>query len=461
MRDVLSCDTAVITAPATVDGSTIFAKNSDRKANECQPLFHAPRRSHRPGATVRAQYLEIPQVATTWEVTGSRPWWLWGFEIGVNEHGVAIGNEAVYGRDGFETDAALIGMDLVRLGLERGATAEEALGWITLLLERHGQGGNCDLEDPRTYHNSFIVADPREAWILETSGRNWAAQRVRGRGSISNLLSLRGPLDRVSQGLVAHAQVEGWPVGTPFDFAATYIDPTVDLGPRLCRLERSGALLAGQPELAGVDEMIALLRDHSGADLPAAPRPFPTLCMHSMPNPAGETAAAMVAHLRPDRPALLASTVWHAFGSPCLSVFRPLYPRLVGIDPALNAGGASFDTASAWWRHERVQRLAALDPAAAAGLREPMRALEASFRREAAQVEESAAARLERDGEPAAAALLRTFVDDTTRRTDELMETLWRDIAPAALRSADPTMLAHWDELNARVGLVIPASVTP
>src|SRR5438132_12931981 len=85
--DPFSCDTSVAVGSATFDGSVIFAKNSDRRASECQPLVHAPRRQHPPGTTLRTQYLEIPQVAETWELIGSRPHWLWGFEIGVNEWG--------------------------------------------------------------------------------------------------------------------------------------------------------------------------------------------------------------------------------------------------------------------------------------------------------------------------------------------------------------------------------------
>ena len=52
-------------------------------------------------------------------------------------------------------------MDLVRLALERAATAEEAVSVMVDLLERHGQGGPCSYERPEfTYDNSFLVADP-------------------------------------------------------------------------------------------------------------------------------------------------------------------------------------------------------------------------------------------------------------------------------------------------------------
>src|SRR3954452_11819423 len=168
MNNPLSCDTSVVLGSLTADGSVIFAKNSDRPPNECQPLYHSPRQQHPAGATVKCQYIEIPQVAETWEVIGSRPYWLWGFEIGVNEWGVAIGNEAVFTREPYE-ERALIGMDLLRLGLERSKDAGEAFQVIGELIARYGQGGSCYAKSDGTYHNSFIIADPTNAWILETA----------------------------------------------------------------------------------------------------------------------------------------------------------------------------------------------------------------------------------------------------------------------------------------------------
>ena len=61
---------------------------------------------------------------------------------------------------------------------------------ITGLLGAHGQGGPCsDTLPDFSYHNSFLVADPGEAWVLETAGTLWVAEKVEaGVRNISNCL---------------------------------------------------------------------------------------------------------------------------------------------------------------------------------------------------------------------------------------------------------------------------------
>ena len=169
------CDSLVAVGSATADGSLVFGKNSDRPAAEEQRPIYCPARRHPANARVRCTYIEIPEAAETLAVLLSQPTWMWGAEIGVNERGVVIGSEAVWTKAPLGP-ATLLGMDLVRLGLERGATARRALEVITTLLEAHGQGGPCAEQDPGfQYHNSFLIADVDDAWVLETAGDHWAA----------------------------------------------------------------------------------------------------------------------------------------------------------------------------------------------------------------------------------------------------------------------------------------------
>ena len=114
-RFPLGCDTLVALSGATADDSVILAKNSDRPADESQPLFQAPRKRHAPGSLLKCQYIEIPQVEETFALIGSRPYWLWGLEHGMNECGVAIGNEAVFTKETLP-DIGLLGMDLCASG---------------------------------------------------------------------------------------------------------------------------------------------------------------------------------------------------------------------------------------------------------------------------------------------------------------------------------------------------------
>jgi dipeptidase len=173
----------------TTDGVAIFAKNSDRPPNEGQLIKYIPAKGHSKGETVKCTYIEIPQAGHTNAVLLSKPYWIWGAEMGVNDHQVVIGNEAVFPKVPVEKNTRLIGMDLVRLGLERGDTALEALNVMIQLLEKYGQGGSC-IVGSDYYYSSFLIADPDDAWVLETAGTLYAVKHVTHSDAISNYLTI-------------------------------------------------------------------------------------------------------------------------------------------------------------------------------------------------------------------------------------------------------------------------------
>lgn len=377
------CDTIVATGAATADGVTLFGKNSDREPNEAHHLSFVPAADHPVGSKVKCTYIEIPQEAHTYAVLLAKPYWIWGAEMGVNEHGVAIGNEAIFSKVPANQEPALLGMDLLRLGLERAVKAKEALAVITDLLAIYGQGGNCAAFHKMYYHNSFIIADPGEAWVLETVDRHWAAKKVGAVYAISNGLTIGSDWDLASPDLVNFAVEKGWCKGKDdFHFARCYSDFLYTTFSDCRRRQKSnqGFLLANQGKLDAA-QVMAALRDHGG-EAEGEWRPDrgltgATVCMHAGFGPVrgSQTTGSIVSHLHPQHPTHFVTGT----AAPCTSLFKPAWldapPADLGPEP-----NEKYDPATLFWRHERLHRQTLLDyPARMRLYREDRDALERDF----------------------------------------------------------------------------------
>lgn len=357
------CDTLVLRS----GGATWFAKNSDREPAEPQRLIRLPAVQTDRAATVRTTYVEIPQAANRHAVILSQPSWLWGGEMGVNERGVAIGNEAVFTRLTLRTGESLLGMDLLRLGLERASSAREALAVITELLERHGQGGAAGYRNKRMrYDNSFLIADPQEAWVLETAGRLWAAKKVE-RWAISNALSLGHDYDLSSADLEDHARRLGcWNGRGDFHFARAFdgrLLPWVAGAHQRRQLNQE--FLAHCPTTVDWQALVVALRSHGHRGHRFALHDNRQVCLHagSFWRPS-QTTASLIARLDGELPRMAATGT----SAPCLSMFQPL-----GFDAGAGEGLLSGEDDrledSLWWRFETVHQRALADPGFADALR--------------------------------------------------------------------------------------------
>lgn len=359
------CDTIVALGNSTADGNVIFGKNSDRHPNEAHEVVILPAARHPQGATVKCTYVEIPQVAETYQVLLAKPFWIWGAEMGSNEHGVTIGNEAVFTRTPYGKEPGLIGMDFLRLALERTRTAEAAMRLIIELLEKYGQGGNCGFGHKMYYHNSFIICDPLEAWVLETSGRDWAAEKVKDVRSISNAISIGAHWDMASTTLVSNAVKQGWcRDAADFSFARCYSEPvytTFGAG-RVRQACTTDSLMAEKGKITA-QTMMKILRSHTREIKPSwSPDRKITgtdVCMHAGWGPirGDQTAGSMVSILRQDAPADHWVT---ATALPCTSLFKPVW-----LDAGMPDTGPSpigeYDESALYWRHEALQREIARD----------------------------------------------------------------------------------------------------
>ena len=351
------CDTMVALPAATRAGVTLFAKNSDREPDEAQNLVFVPRSSHPPGATVKCTYTSIPQVRETAAALLSQPFWMFGAEMGVNEHGVAIGNETIFTRER-PGDGGLTGMDLLRLALERSRTAAEARDVIVALLEAHGQGGNCGYRNRFYYHNGFLIADRAEAYVLETFKTFWAWKKVNDVWTISNFISLEDNFDQAAPGLIDYALDKGWCRRRDrFSFRRCYSDLIYTRGgygePRSCR---SLTLLASKKGGLEPADLMAALRDH-GADPAWMPhrQKSGTVCMHAANNllRPSQTTASLVAAIAGEVRAFATGS-----STPCLSPFFPVRPAADGLPKSYAPGGESYDPAAYWWLAERFHRQA-------------------------------------------------------------------------------------------------------
>ncbi|MFX1375481.1 MAG: C69 family dipeptidase [Promethearchaeota archaeon] len=301
------CDTFVALGNASRDGTVIFGKNSDRPFNEVQLIVYVPQRKHERGDILKCTYIKIPQVQKTNAIILSQPWWMWGAEMGANEYGVVIGNEAVYTHEPIRS-IGLLGMDLLRLGLERGKSAKESLTIITSLLEKYDQGGGCAYNDPGwMYHNSFLIADPLEAYVLETADEWWVAEKVKSIRSISNSLSIRGQGDLRRDGIIPHAIEKNFcEDDKDFDFAVTFSgSPISSIPSPYSRQGKASILLKDNIGNITPKLMMNFLREHEAG-----------ICMHG----GFESTGSQVSHLMKTKKSI------HWFTGttlPCVSIYKP------------------------------------------------------------------------------------------------------------------------------------------
>lgn len=169
----LPCTSLIVGKKASTDGSVLvtYAADSHTLYGE---LYHTPAADHAPGAMRQIKEWdtgrilgEIPQPAHTYSTVGN-----------MNEHGLTIAESTWGGRPELEDTTGIMDYgSLIYVTLERARTAREAIKVMTDLVDKYG------------YHSSgesFSIADPEEAWIMELIGKGakgekgavWVARRI-------------------------------------------------------------------------------------------------------------------------------------------------------------------------------------------------------------------------------------------------------------------------------------------
>ena len=382
--------TSIVVAPGpTTDGSSYltYAADSHELYGE---LVHTPAGAHQPGET--REIIEwdsgkslgrIPQAPLTYNVVGH-----------MNEHQVSIAESTFTGRKELKDPKG--GIDygsLMWLGLERAKTAREAIQVMTSLVEQHGYASTGE---------SFSIADPKEAWVLEMIGKGperkgavWVARRVPDGHVLAhaNYARIRQfPLDDpkntlYAKDVVAFAREKGFFKGADaeFSFADAYaplsfgalrgcearvwsvfrrVAPSLGLGPEYA-LGAPGAprlpLWVKAEKPLAVRDVMALMRDHFegtpldlskgvGAgpfELPYRWRPMNFTVdgkkyVHERAISTQQTGYSLVAQARAALPGPIGGVLWFGLDDTYSTVYVPQYAGNRAVPKTFAVGAGSF-----------------------------------------------------------------------------------------------------------------------
>jgi len=382
-RSAWGCYAVIVGRAASADGSVLVGHLEQNYGRRVLNFRRVPRQQFPEGATAKLRRGgQLPQVRETWAVLWTQNPGLEFSDAYLNEWGVAVVSDGCPTReDGYEALVRRgeireggIGWMLRRLIAQRARSAREGVKIAGDLLERFGY-----VDSGRTY----VIADPREAWLLAVvRGRHWVARRVPD-DSVVLLPNVHiiGEVDfndpanwLASPRLADYAASRGWfdpGAGKPLDFARVYAgarddhpDPRQWRGRQLV-LQReakwppSGRLpFAVRParklDLAAV---MAILRDTKG------PAPLSTPL----------TQEGALFQLRADMPREIGCVYWRATAEPAAGVFTPWYLGITETPPSCcrpvdvttqlslpyqfspPQGTFEFDSQSAWWTFKGLQ----------------------------------------------------------------------------------------------------------
>jgi len=400
------CDTIVVNKRFMSNRQNLLVKNSDRPLGECQvlELFPAGTKTSYQFSSPLLKGTGADPDGSRYSVLGSRPYWLYGFEMGANEKGLFIGNEAEGSRMSAEKEEGILGMDLLRFALEACETAQEAIRFIARLLKEYGQSANASRLFDRRYENSFILCDPQECWVMETAGRSWAAKEIEELAAVSNCYTIRSDFDLCSEDLEEIVRKNRWLSSEePLDFAKAVTKPGLRQRlsvPRMNRmydlfhelltadlteeklyelhqeLEQEESKSAADPKTylnklqkAGCciipPELGLILTDHfegelSGWRFGSLAGENVSICMHANTPEEAQTAASMIMTTI-EGPVM--KFLW-APSSPCMSGYLPVWwisDAGPSIPDIMSRGGEFYDASSLWWVMQRLVSLVSID----------------------------------------------------------------------------------------------------
>ncbi len=310
----MGSDMVVALQEASANGTTLFGLNHHAPPNLRHALHLVPGQLYDAGEFAHASALHVPQARQTYAVLGMQPIGHWGYTHGVNEHRVALGitewQSRLKGPQG-----GLDGLELVRLALERGRSAHQAVEVLTDLLEHHGPTQPDSAGD-----HIFLIADAHEAYVLETAGRFWALLECSHTRVVTDAAMIRQDWRRLAPGLSEFVLEKGWwnDDGSKIDFVRCLGESAEQSIRAHKRWGHASLALAQQQGAIDVHYLRRMLADHftENRDLLPGAR-------------TGTLASSFLIELHQSEEPVLA---WVAFGTPKASLYFPVC--LLGELPA-------------------------------------------------------------------------------------------------------------------------------
>lgn len=157
-KNLIPCTNLIITKGASSDNSTMITYSADSHVLYGELYFY-PAKDYSDTAQMdiyewdTGKYLgKIKQISHTYSVVGN-----------MNEYQVSIGETTFTGREELQDTTGIVDYgSLMYIALQRAKTAREAIKIMTDLLNEYGYYSTGE---------SFSIADPNEAWIMEIIGK--------------------------------------------------------------------------------------------------------------------------------------------------------------------------------------------------------------------------------------------------------------------------------------------------
>lgn len=280
--------------------------------------------------------------------------------VGMNESGLTMSCNWMYSKEESLEKVGIRRYAIRQLILERSATAREAVRLIGELIDTYGQADWSGL--------TYILADPNEGWIVETTTHNWVAKKLKDNEiiAVANRYTIGEEFDLSSANLIQNAIDKGWydPKEGSFNFKMVYGDSDLmSENYDSDREERVEILLEDKHGKVKPEDLMTVLRDRyhnsDGYTPPTSFEPDRITCRTrgaKRPICSNLCQSSFVAHLRPNLPSEYGPVFWYTMATPAYGPYFPLYPFGSKIVKSFTVDDPNEINTTAWWVYRHLQQ---------------------------------------------------------------------------------------------------------